>query len=47
MSSFKFIKPKNLSNEELSKMWKSGLVNGTNFEKNLWIPNPVFTDIYD
>lgn len=43
----KFIKPKNLSNEELSKMWKSGLINGTNFEKNLWIPNPVFTDIYD
>ena len=43
----KYIKPKDLSNEELKKMWKSGIINGINFEKNLWIRNPIYTDIYD
>ena len=43
----KMLRPKDLDEEEIKKLWDANLINGNNWEKNLWINNPMYTEIYD
>lgn len=43
----KFIKPKSLKTDEIKKLWDSNIINGNNWEKNLWILNPLYSEKYD
>jgi len=43
----KFFRPQGMDNDELKKLWKSGILTSEIWDKNMWITNPVYTDVYD